>query len=160
ELTRPAVEQMIDAKQLRSPRHLLVDLDTRHSLGTQWKGDVVAHREVRVEAVALEHHRHAAGARWNIVDDVAADQKVAACLLLEPADDTQKSRLAAAGGAEQNHEFPVRHLQADAVDGRKLAKFLDDVPCRYCGHSISRYSRIAHPRRLTPWAERDLRIFP
>src|SRR5215831_16268013 len=91
------------------------------ALGTRWvrsgKAMFVAHREVWVEAVALEHHCHAAGARWNFVDNVAADQEVAACLLFEPADDAQKGRLAAARRAEQNHEFAVGYLQTDAVDG-------------------------------------------
>ena len=96
ELARPPVEQMPDAEQLRRPLDLLVDFGARNALRPQRKGDVVAHREMRIEAVALEHHRHAAGARRNIVDDVAADQKVAAGLLLEPADDAQERRLAAA----------------------------------------------------------------
>src|SRR5262249_24346609 len=85
-----------EAGRLGSPRPLLMDLGAGHALGAQWKCDVVAHREVWVEAVALEHHCHAAGARWNFVDNVAADQEVAACLLFEPADDAQKGRLAAA----------------------------------------------------------------
>ena len=89
---------------------------------------------MRIEAVALEHHGHAAGARRHLVDDVAADQDVAARLLLEPADDAQKRRLAAARGPKQHHEFAVRHRQADAVDGGNLVKFLDDIPGQYCSH--------------------------
>ena len=105
-----------------------------NALRPQRKGDVVAHGEVRIEAVALEHHRDAAGARRNVVDDVAADQEVAARLLLEPADDAQERRLAAARRPEQHHELAVRHRQADAVDGGNLAKFLDDVPGQYRSH--------------------------
>ena len=88
-LARPAVEQMTDTEQLRRPLDFLVDFGAGNALRLQRKGDVVAHREMRIEAVALEHHGHAAGARWNIVDDVATDQKVAARLFLEPADDAQ-----------------------------------------------------------------------
>ena len=88
-LARPPIEQMPDAEQLRRPLDFLVDFGAGNALRLQRKGDVVAHRKMRIEAVALEHHRHAAGARRNVVDDVAADQKVAARLLLEPADDAQ-----------------------------------------------------------------------
>ena len=93
-----------------------------NALRPQRKGDVVAHRVVRIEAVALEHHRDAAGARRHVVDDVAADDEVAAGLLLEPADDAQERRLAAARRPEQDHELAVRHRQRDAVDGGDLAE--------------------------------------
>ena len=63
QLPRPAVEQMPDAEQLRRPRNLLLDLRLRRALRPQRKGDVVADGEVRIEAVALEHHGDAAGAR-------------------------------------------------------------------------------------------------
>src|SRR5690349_7287917 len=99
---------MADAKQLRRPIDLFVDLGARNALGLQRKGDVVADREMRIEAVALKHHRHAARARRNVIDDIAADQKIAAGLSLEPADDAQEGRLAAAGWAEQHHELTVR----------------------------------------------------
>ena len=134
ELTRPPVEQMPDAEQLRRPLDLLVDFGAGNALRLQRKGDVVAHREMRIETVALEHHRHAAGTRRNVVDDVAADQKVAARLLLEPADDAQERRLAAARRAQQHHELAVRHRQTNAVDGGNIAKFLDDVPRQYRSH--------------------------
>src|ERR1051326_7286818 len=93
---RPAVKQMTDAEQLRGPFDLFADLRARRALRLQRKGDVVANREMRIEPVALKHHRHAAGARRDVVDDGAADEKVAAGLLLEPADDAQKRGLAAA----------------------------------------------------------------
>ena len=111
ELTRPPVEKMPNAEQLRRPLDLLFDLGVGNALRPQRKGDVLAHGVMRIEAVALKHHRHAAGARRNIVDDVAADHEVAARLLLKPADDAQKRRLAAARRAEQHHELAVRYRQ-------------------------------------------------
>ena len=118
QLARPPVEKVADAEQLRGPLDLLVDFGARNALRAQRKGDVLAHRVMRIEAVALKHHRHAAGAGRHLVDDVAADQKIAAGLRFEPADDPQERRLAAARWAEQHHELPVRHRQADSVDGR------------------------------------------
>ena len=79
---------------------------------------------MRVEAVALEHHGDAAGARRDVVDDLAADHDVAGRLLLEAGDDAQKGRLAAARRPEQHHEFAVPHGEADPVDGGNLTKFL------------------------------------
>ncbi len=105
-----------------------------HALRAQRKCDVVAYRIVRVEAVALEHHRHAAGARRDVVDDVAADQKIAARLLLEPADDAQERRLAAARWAEQHHELAVRHRERNTIDGGDLAECLDDLSGQYRSH--------------------------
>src|SRR6185312_3188329 len=131
---RLAVEQALDAEQLRSPFDLLVDLLARHALRLEREGDVVAHRVVRIEPIALEHHPDPSGARRQLVDDVAADQQVAAGLLLKSADDAQVSRLAAARGAEQNHEFAVGNRERNAVDGWNLAEFLDDVPGQYRSH--------------------------
>jgi hypothetical protein len=73
---------MADAEQLRGPLDLLLDRLSGHALRTQRKGDVVAYRVMRIKAIALEHHRNAAGARRDIVDEVAADQEIAARLLL------------------------------------------------------------------------------
>src|ERR1051326_24806 len=137
ELPRPTVKQMTDAEQLRGPFDLFADLRARRALRLQRKGDVVATREMRIEPVALKHHRHAAGARRDVVDDGAADEKVAAGLLLEPADDAQKRGLAAARWPEQNHEFAVRYVKRNAVYSGDLAEFLDDVPGDDRSHSAS-----------------------
>src|SRR5262249_3258668 len=55
ELARPPIEQMPDAEQLRRPLDFLVDLGARNALRAQWKGDILAHRVMRIEAVALKH---------------------------------------------------------------------------------------------------------
>ena len=133
-LARPPIEQMRDTEQLRRPLDFLVDFGAGNALRLQWKSDVVSHRKMRIEAVALEHHGHAAGARWNIVDDVATDQEVAARLFLEPTDDAQIRRFATARRAEQHHELAVRHRQTDAIHSGNLAKFLDDIPGHYRSH--------------------------
>src|SRR6185312_10380633 len=78
-----AASQMIDAEQLGRPFDLPRYLRAWGLLRTQRKGDVVRHREVRVQAVALEHHGDAARARRHAVHDLAADQDVARGLLLQ-----------------------------------------------------------------------------
>src|SRR5262249_21174814 len=129
---------------------------TRHALGLQRERDVVAHGVVRIETVALKHHRNAARARRQLVDEPAADQEIAARLLLESADDAQECRLAAARGPEQNHEFAVRHLETDAVDRRNDAKLLDDIPCRNRSHEIlPEFSSVRDPEKWKPAFGKD-----
>ena len=113
-------------------------------LRAQGKADILAHAVVRIEAVALEHHGDAARAGRNVVDEIAADHEVAAGLLLEPADDAQERRLAAAGRSQQHHELAVRHRERDAVDGRHLAEFLDDIPGQNRSHRTSRKFQNRH----------------
>ena len=134
ELARPPVKQVLDPEQLRRPFDFPCDLAALNPLGPERKRYVVAHGIVRIEPVALEHHGDAPGPRRHVVDDIAADDEVAARLLLEPADDAQKRRLAAAGRAEQNHELAVRDCECDAVDGRNFTEFLDDISCQQRSH--------------------------
>src|SRR5262249_39062136 len=96
--------------------------------------DVVPHREVGIEAVALEHHGDAAGAGRQVVDHVTADHDVPRGLLLEPRDDAQQGGLAAAGGPEQDHELAVARLQADAVDRSDIVELFFDLFGGNCGH--------------------------
>src|SRR5689334_4900952 len=146
-LAWPPVEKMADAEQLRGPLDLLLDFLAGHALRAQRKGNVVAYRVVRIKAIALKHHRNAASAGRDVVDEVAADQEIAARLLLEAANDAQKRRLAAARGAKQHHEFAVWHRKRNAVDGGDLAELLDDIPGEYRCHRTSRNQCIALRRQ-------------
>ena len=49
---------------------------------------------------------------------------------LEPRDDPQEGRLAAATGAEQRDERPGLDLERDVVECREVAEALGDVPDR------------------------------
>ena len=66
-----------------------VDLGLGDLAQLQAEGEVVAHRHVRVERVALEDHRDVAILRRDIVDDSVADVEVAAGDLLEPGEHAQ-----------------------------------------------------------------------
>jgi hypothetical protein len=72
---------------------------------------------VRVERVALEHHRDVAIARRHVVDDPVADAERALGDLLEACDHPQGGRLAAPGRAYENHELAVLDLQGHVVHG-------------------------------------------
>ena len=60
ELSGPAFEQVVDAHARGGFAHRRVDLRLRGADHLQRKGDVVEHRHVRVQRIALKHHRHVA----------------------------------------------------------------------------------------------------
>ena len=93
----------------------------------QAEADIVADRHVRIERVALEHHREAA-LRRRLVDDVdAVDQDGAAGRVLEPGDQAEQRRLSAAGRADEDDERAVLHDEVDALDDLHVAEGLLDA---------------------------------
>jgi hypothetical protein len=72
----------------------LVDLGLGHLLQLEREGDVVAHGEVRVQGVRLEHHGDVAILGLEVVHDLAADAQLARRDRLEPGDHPQRGRLA------------------------------------------------------------------
>ena len=73
------------------------------------------HGHVRIERVVLEHHGDVAVLRRHVVDDVAADQDLAAGDVLEAGDHAQRRRLAAARRADQDDELVVGDVEVDAA---------------------------------------------
>ena len=107
ERARLALEEGVEAEHPRRLLHPLVDLVLVHLLQLQAEGDVVVDGEVRVERVALEDHRDVAVARRDVVDDAVADLELTLGDVLEPGDHPERCRLAAARGADQDHELTV-----------------------------------------------------
>jgi hypothetical protein len=70
---------------------------------------------VRVERVALEHHGGAALGRGRVVGALAVDQQLALADALQPGDHAQRRALAAARGADEDHELAVAHLEVEAL---------------------------------------------
>src|SRR5690606_22855334 len=93
---------------------------------------VLAHRHVRVEGVVLEDHRDVAVLRCPLVDHLAADLQLPRGDVLEAGDHPQRGRLAAARGADQDHELAVADLQVHVLDG--FVAVVEDL-----GHSVERY---------------------
>ena len=89
---------------------------------------VLAHGQVRVERVRLEHHGEVATARSYVVDHHFVDFHVARGLRLEPRDDPQGRRLPAAGGTDQGQELTVGDVEIDAVEDPRVAEGLGDSP--------------------------------
>ena len=93
----------------------------------QAEAEVRAHGQVRVERVGLEDHRDVALARVEVGDVALADEDAAVGDLLDPRDQLQQRRLAAAGRADEHHELAVADLERDVVDRVRARR-----PCRPC----------------------------
>ena len=115
----PGLAQQIlgDAQDVRGVGDLFVDLILGHLLQAQGEGDVVIHRHVGVQGVVLEHHGDVAVLGLQVVDHLAVDLHGAAADLFQARDHAQGGGFAAAGGADEDHEFLVMDVQVEVVDG-------------------------------------------
>ena len=87
---------------------------------------IVAHREMRIERVGLEHHGDAALGRRQIVDVVAVDDDIAGRGVLQPRDDAQQRRFPAARRPHEHDEFAIPDVEVDALQHLDPAEgFLD-----------------------------------
>src|SRR3546814_13835662 len=87
----------------------------------QAEGDVLEHRHVRPDRVALEDHRHAAALGRQDArrrgQDLPVDLDRAFGRRHEAGDHAQRGGLAAAGRAEERDELLVRQIPVGMVDG-------------------------------------------
>ncbi len=98
-----------------------------HILHAQAELDVLRHRLVRKQRVALEHHAEAAVARLDVVDHAAVDPDLARGRILEARDHAQRRGLAAAGRADEHHELAVLDRDVDVLHGDDRAERLVQV---------------------------------
>ncbi len=117
QLAGPALGERAEMDQVDGLPHPGLQLLLGQLPVTQAEGHIVEHGEKREQRVALEHrvdvplvgrnHRHV-----DVVEQYPAGRR-----LLEPGDQPQRGRLAAARGTEQREELPAGHGQVDLVDG-------------------------------------------
>ncbi len=112
-----------------------------HAHGLEAEGQVLAHAHVRVERVGLEDHGELALGRRHLGHVRAVDQDVAVGDLLEAGDHPEQRRLAAARGADEDHELAVADREVDAVDHLGRAEALDDLA----------QLEVSHARGLRPF---------
>ena len=151
ELRRPSLEHGLQAEQRGHLVDAPADLLLGRSAHLEAVPEVLPDRHVRVERVILEDHRDVSVA-WREVRHVApADRDDAVGHFLQAGDHSQQGRLAAARGADEHDELPIRNLQADVVDGDEVAReHLPDPVETDVGHaglpaySISSRSGIDH----------------
>src|SRR5204862_4602479 len=136
-LVRVAAGAVLEADQLERALGEGVALVARAP--RQAEGHVRLDRQVREERVVLEDHPDLPlvwwdkGARAGHLDP--ADRQRARVGPLEPRDQAQEGRLAAAGRAQHGDQLPARDLEAHVVDGPRRAEGLGDAAEPYLAHA-------------------------
>ncbi len=119
---RLAVEVVRQLQHLRRRGHAVGDFRLGHACDFQPIGHVVEHAHMRIERVVLEHHGDVAIHRLDLVHAVAADADIARRHGLQPCNHAQQRRFPATGWADDDDEFAIRHVDADAVNHLGSAK--------------------------------------
>ena len=99
---------------------------------------------VRVERVALEHHRMLAVLGLHVVDDAVTDGDGPRRRVFEPHDHAQRSRLPAARRAEEHEELLVGDVEGQLVDGGDVVEALGDLVQRDPTHRAGAPFRPGH----------------
>jgi hypothetical protein len=134
QLPGPPVEVVGEVQDFRRrlhPAFLLGGVELGHA---QREGDVLAHAHVRVERVGLEHHGKAAPCGRHHGRVLPVDADLAVGHVLQPRDQPQKRGLAAARGADEDHELAVFDGQVEGRDDLHLAERLADLVERDASH--------------------------
>ena len=119
-----------DGGALDAPGDLLLG----HAPHFQREGHVLAHGHVRIERIVLEDHGDVAPGGRHVVDQLVADQQLAAIDGLEARENPQQRRLPAAGRADEDHEFVVRDFEVELGDDGEVAVLLHQAAHRDRGH--------------------------
>ncbi len=98
-------------------------------------GHVVEDAHVRIERVVLEHHGDVAVLGLELVHHAPGDLHLAGGDGLQPRHHAQQGGLAAAGGADDDHEGAGLDLDVEAVDHLQLAVHLADAADRDRRHA-------------------------
>ena len=76
---------------------------------------------MRIQRVILKYHRDITILRRDVVDDAIPDPDFSLGNLFESGDHAQRGGFSTAGGADQNHKFPVLDFEIDVFYGRHFA---------------------------------------
>lgn len=93
---------------------------------------------MRIQRIALEHHRHSSCPGRQVVHHPIADQNVAGGWTLETPDHAKQSGLATPRRTKEHQELTIIGLQIDAIDGggARLAEILRQFPRFYSCHRV------------------------
>ncbi len=159
QLRRPPIEHGRQPEHVRRFADALRNLGFRRLAHLEPEGQVLAHRQMRIERVALKDHGDVAIARLGrgdvdpIHDDGAARQR------LEAGDAAQERRLAAARRTDEHEQLAVGDGERDVAQNARRAAILADVYDLQLRHTRPRRALTeARPRR--PPAPRCARHAP
>ena len=131
--------------QLQQGQHLgdaLAPFGRYHAAHLQPQLQVAQHAQVRIERVALEHHRHLALAGGALGHVLAIENDAAGAGGIEPGQQAQGGGFAAAAWAEQRQAFPRCHRKAEAIEQQAIAHLAAQL--------IAMQTRCGHPF-TAPW---------
>ena len=136
-----------DALELR------VDVGLRHPARPQRRRDVLRRGLLRVERVALEHHRQVALGRRRLRGVDAVQVHGAGVGLLEPGDHAQRRGLARAGRAEQDEERALGDVELELLQRLDVAERLRDARRDdRAGHRLTTFSVVgSYAGGGAPW---------
>ena len=120
ECLRLAVEVLLEVEHLRRLGDAAPDLGLREVCELQGEPDVVGYRHVRVERVALEHHRHVPRLRRQERDVAVADRDRAGVDPLEPRQHPEARGLATTRRTDEDEELSVLDIEREVVDRRAV----------------------------------------
>jgi hypothetical protein len=112
----------VEPHELERATHALLDPRPREPPPLEAERDVPLHREVGEQCVALEDHRQRSLPRPPVVDPLAVESDLSLVRSLEPRQEPEGRRFAAAGRAEDREELAALDRERDAVDGDDLAE--------------------------------------
>ena len=121
ELARSAIEQFLELQLVGHLQHPFVALGLGHLRDAQRVGEVLADGEMRVQRVALEHHRDVAVLGTEVVDLAVADRDRALGDVLEPGEHAQRRGLAATRRADDDEQLTVGDVEIEVIDGHDVA---------------------------------------
>jgi hypothetical protein len=135
ELGRLAVQQLTEGQERAHLPDPFRDLGGRHLVLPKAEGQVLQDGLVRVQRIALEHHRDVAVPGGDAVHDLPADGDRSRGRLLQPGDHPEGGRLPAAGRPDQHHELAVGDRAGERVNRRHpVREDFRDLVERDLGH--------------------------
>src|SRR5258708_5424226 len=142
QLRRRSALQGLQSAELERVVDLLVHRVARDVPRAQGVGDVVEHRHVRPDRVALEDNADVAllGRHEQIAfggaDQAIAQPDLTVIWLLEPGDHAQRGRFAASARPKQDEQLARLRLETDPIDSAHAApvELLNDFADDYRGH--------------------------
>jgi len=116
QLRRASLQQLAEPEAVGRLGDAPQDLAPGHAPHLERERDVLAHREVRIQRVVLEHHGDVAGGGGVVGDHAIADEDLPGRRLLESGDAPQCRRLAASRRAEHHQELPIGDRERDVAE--------------------------------------------
>ena len=128
ELRGLSIHQAVDLHQtsgLLGPLlHLLLAWAIRAPQILQGEEDILPHGQMGIQGIVLEHQANAAILRRQAGHIIIPKEDLSGGGCLQTADQIQGGGFAAARGAQQANELPIRDLKAEVVDGDHVARLL------------------------------------